>query len=97
MVYGHASGETIDEAVASVAHYLELGYRAVRAQCSVPGVSHTYGIGKGGHYEPAVAGALTAVDVEHRALPGRPWRRSSSDCAGSSGRPCTCCTTSTIG
>ena len=59
MVYGHASGETVDEAVTSVAHYLERGYRAVRAQCSVPGVSHTYGIGKGGHYEPAVAGALT--------------------------------------
>src|SRR5512139_668331 len=46
MVYGHASGESIDEAVVSVAHYLELGYRAVRAQCAVPGVSYTYGIGK---------------------------------------------------
>jgi mannonate dehydratase len=60
MVYGHASGETEDETVASVAHYLERGYRAVRAQCAVPGLAHTYGIGRGGgHYEPAVAGALS--------------------------------------
>jgi mannonate dehydratase len=58
MVYGHASGETIDAAVESVADYLRQGYRAVRAQCAVPGLAHTYGIGSGGRYEPAAAGAL---------------------------------------
>ena len=47
MVYGHASGETVDDAVVSVAHYLERGYRAVRAQCAVPGAGHTYGVGRG--------------------------------------------------
>ena len=31
----------------------------MRAQCSVPGLSHTYGIGKGGEaYEPAERGLL---------------------------------------
>jgi mannonate dehydratase len=56
MVYGHASGDTIDAAVEAVGRYAALGYKAVRAQCSVPGVAHTYGIGKGDHYEPAGPG-----------------------------------------
>src|SRR5918993_3768897 len=48
MVYGHASGATIDETVIAAARYVERGYKAVRAQASVPGLLHTYGIGKGG-------------------------------------------------
>src|SRR6516225_4076619 len=32
MVYGHASGETIEAAVASTADYVTRGYRAVRVQ-----------------------------------------------------------------
>jgi mannonate dehydratase len=56
LVYGHASGPTIDETVAAVARYAALGYKAVRAQCGVPGVPHVYGIGTGGHYEPARPG-----------------------------------------
>ena len=32
------------------------GYKAVRAQCGVPGVPHVYGIGTGDHYEPARPG-----------------------------------------
>jgi mannonate dehydratase len=43
-VYGHANGETIDETVAAVARYAAAGYRAVRAQCGVPGVPDTYGV-----------------------------------------------------
>src|SRR6187200_218037 len=38
-VYGHASGESIDETVAAVARYRERGYTAIRAQCAVPGVT----------------------------------------------------------
>ena len=38
MVYGHANGATLDETVAAVAHYMEMGFKAVRAQCGVPGV-----------------------------------------------------------
>jgi len=33
MVYGHANGNTIEETVEAVSHYLSLGYKAVRAQC----------------------------------------------------------------
>jgi mannonate dehydratase len=56
LVYGHASGGTIDEAAESVGRYLTLGYKAIRAQCSVPGLVHTYGVGKGDVYEPAERG-----------------------------------------
>ncbi len=60
MVYGHASGATVDDTVAAAAGYVSRGYKAVRAQCLVPGLQHTYGIGKGGHaYEPAERGPLT--------------------------------------
>ncbi len=56
MVYGHANGADIDETVAAVGHYLDLGYRAVRAQTGVPGVKLAYGVGRGKlHYEPADA------------------------------------------
>lgn len=43
-VYGHANGETVDEAMAEVARYVELGYRAVRVQTGVPGLATTYGV-----------------------------------------------------
>jgi len=54
LVYGHANGEDIDSTVRAVQHYVDLGYKAIRAQCAVPGLSGTYGVGKGDlHYEPA--------------------------------------------
>jgi mannonate dehydratase len=54
LVYGHASGEDIEETVRSVAHYVQLGYRAVRAQSGIPGLVSTYGVARGKtHYEPA--------------------------------------------
>jgi len=56
MVYGHASGETIDETIESVGRYVERGYRAVRAQCTVPGMANTYGVTHGDAYEPAERG-----------------------------------------
>src|SRR6478609_498034 len=59
MVYGHASGASIDETVAAAANYIERGYKAVRAQAGVAGLKQTYGIGKGGDaYEPAERGLL---------------------------------------
>ena len=45
-VYGHANGDTIDNAMAAVAHYVELGYKAVRVQTGVPGLATTYGVSK---------------------------------------------------
>ena len=57
MVYGHADGETIEEAVAAAAEYVKLGYKAVRLQCGVPGVPNAYGVAHGKrHYEPAEKG-----------------------------------------
>jgi mannonate dehydratase len=54
MVYGHASGTDIERTVESFAHYVNLGYKAVRAQSGIPGLTSTYGIGRGGMaYEPA--------------------------------------------
>ncbi len=60
LVYGHASGANVAETVSAVASYVSRGYKAIRAQCSVPGLAHTYGIGKGGDaYEPAERGLLS--------------------------------------
>jgi mannonate dehydratase len=52
-VYGHASGNDAGEVLASVAGFLDQGYRAVRVQSAVPGLSSVYGIGR--NYEPADA------------------------------------------
>jgi mannonate dehydratase len=59
MVYGHASGETIDAAVEAAGRYVGRGYKAVRVQSSVPGVDRAYGIGRGDHYEPAERGLVS--------------------------------------
>jgi len=54
LVYGHASGADVDETVKAVAHYRELGYKAIRAQSGIPGLNSTYGVGRGQmYYEPA--------------------------------------------
>src|SRR3546814_12838948 len=57
LVYGHANGRDIAETVDAVAHYLELGYKAVRAQSGVPGLESAYGVARGKlFYEPAGKG-----------------------------------------
>lgn len=54
LVYGHASGADVEKTVESFSKFLSLGYKAIRAQSGIPGLSSTYGIGKGGMaYEPA--------------------------------------------
>ena len=54
LVYGHASGADADDTVMAVSDFLALGYKAIRAQSGVPGLSSTYGVGRGKmHYEPA--------------------------------------------
>jgi mannonate dehydratase len=56
MVYGHANGRDIDETADEVAKYIELGYKAIRAQSGVPGLATTYGVSKDKmFYEPADA------------------------------------------
>ena len=57
LVYGHASGETVDDVLSAVADYRRLGYKAVRVQSGIPGLPSTYGVGRGKlHYEPAEKG-----------------------------------------
>ena len=54
LVYGHASGENIEETVEAVHRYLKAGYKAIRAQSGIPGLESTYGVGRGSmYYEPA--------------------------------------------
>jgi mannonate dehydratase len=57
MVYAHANGADIAEAIDSVQKHAALGYLAVRAQAGVPGVASSYGVPKGSKsYEPAERG-----------------------------------------
>src|SRR6266849_9520975 len=42
LVYGHASGTDVERTVESFAHYLKLGYKAIRAQSGIPGLKSTY-------------------------------------------------------
>ena len=56
LVYGHANGSTLEETVDSVGRYIEMGYKAIRAQSGIPGLANAYGVGRGSlHYEPADA------------------------------------------
>ena len=55
LVYTHANGSDIAHTVDEVLKAKDAGYRAIRAQCGVPGLDKVYGVGQGGHYEPADA------------------------------------------
>ncbi len=56
MVYGHANGADIDQTVDEVGRYIDMGYKAVRAQSGIPGLASTYGVSKDRlFYEPADA------------------------------------------
>ncbi|MEP2735927.1 MAG: D-mannonate dehydratase ManD [Erythrobacter sp.] len=49
LLYAHATGPTLDILLDSVAHYVEEGYKAIRLQCGIPGMSEGgYATGKGG-------------------------------------------------
>ena len=55
MVYCHTTGHSIDEVLDDYARHKEMGFKAIRVQCGVPGMKTTYGMakGKGQAYEPA--------------------------------------------
>ncbi|WP_326686374.1 D-galactonate dehydratase family protein [Streptomyces sp. NBC_01795] len=53
LVYSHASGTDTPALLDDVERFLDLGYKAVRAQAAVPDVGGTYGVRKGKLYEPA--------------------------------------------
>jgi mannonate dehydratase len=57
LIYTHATGKTIEEALDAISKYVEQGYLAVRAQSGIPGLASTYGVSKGDKpYEPAERG-----------------------------------------
>jgi mannonate dehydratase len=54
MVYAHANGETIDDALAEARRYMKAGYKAIRLQVGIPGLASTYGVSHDkARYEPA--------------------------------------------
>ena len=56
LVYGHANGSDIEHTVDEVLRHRERGFKAIRAQCGVPGLDKVYGVAKGSvPYEPADA------------------------------------------
>ena len=60
MVYGHANGRDLAECAAEVGRYIELGYKAIRAQSGIPGLASTYGVAREKlYYEPADAALPT--------------------------------------
>lgn len=57
LVYCHANGKNANEAIDKAGIEIENGFRAVRIQSGVPGITHTYGVPKGNKpYEPAGKG-----------------------------------------
>ena len=60
MVYGHANGRDIAETLDEVGRYIDMGYKAIRAQSGIPGLASTYGVSKDRmYYEPADAAIAT--------------------------------------
>lgn len=55
LVYGHASGSDADSLIDDIEAFRQAGYRAIRAQAGIPGLSGTYGVRTGSIYEPAAA------------------------------------------
>ncbi len=55
MVYAHATGTDLEDLMDAISHYVELGYKAVRVQCGIPGMpTASYAVpeqkGAGKHY-----------------------------------------------
>jgi mannonate dehydratase len=59
LAYGHASGSDLPSLFTSIQNHLDLGFRAIRVQTSVPGLAQVYGVaadqtpGERYDYEPA--------------------------------------------
>ncbi|MDU0312548.1 D-galactonate dehydratase family protein [Phycicoccus sp. M110.8] len=69
MAYGHASGRDTAELFDSIREHLQLGYRSIRVQTSVPGINAVYGVaaqptseGSRYDYEPAQRAPLPAEE-----------------------------------
>jgi mannonate dehydratase len=57
MVYCHSNGTNIGETLENVGSEIEKGFKAIRVQCGIPGIQHTYGVANDNkQYEPAHKG-----------------------------------------
>jgi mannonate dehydratase len=68
MVYAHATGADLEDLMDSIAHYVSLGYKAVRVQCGIPGMpTASYAVpetkGQGKHYISDFRGIRPKVEV----------------------------------
>ena len=63
MAYGHASGRDTAELFDSIRKHLEMGYRSIRVQTSVPGVNAVYGVAA----QPSTAGTRYDYEPAQRA------------------------------
>ncbi len=61
--YGHASGRDLPELFDSIRHHQEMGFRAIRCQTSVPGVTAVYGVAA----QPSTGGTRYDYDPAQRA------------------------------
>ncbi len=92
-VYGHANGDSVEDAVKAVADFQKRGYKVIRAQSALPGLASTCGVHHGsGSYEPA----------EKNAPPENKWSSEAymnlvptlfARLGKSLALTCTCCTT----
>ena len=74
MAYGHASGRDTAELFDSIRQHLELGYRSIRVQTSVPGIDAVYGVAAQGTIE-GVAGVSGVSGVSGVRYDYEPARR----------------------
>lgn len=57
LVYAHTTGKDVSQMLEDVGEKIENGFQAVRLQCGIPGIGHTYGVPKDdAPYEPAQKG-----------------------------------------
>src|SRR5690606_35679912 len=57
LVYAHANGKELSEALDDVGRAIDQGFAAIRVQSGVPGMQRIYGVPKGDQpYEPASRG-----------------------------------------
>ena len=96
LVYGHANGRDTDAALEDVARHVEQGFKAVRVQSGIPGLSATYGISRG----QDATSRLSAACLRSTSVLRSFTCATSLRCSGARGRPlaraCTCCMTAII-
>lgn len=69
MVYGHANGESMEETLDNLGKFRDQGFKAVRLQCAIPGLTGTYGTldGKKDYFE---------LQGDRPLPPEQPWSTS---------------------